>query len=179
MGERIMRLRCGLLVFVFSLLAGCHQPTAEERAVAEVERLGGEVRRDGKVPGMPVTAVNLAEGRVTDGQLEVVKRFPQLRSLDLRKTPITDKGLVHLEKLTKLEELRLDSTPITDSGLSHLEGLKELRKVTLNDTQVGDIGLGFLENLPKLEQISVKMTNVTEKRAELLRKTKRKLEIIR
>jgi Leucine-rich repeat (LRR) protein len=166
--ENSMNLRLVGLVLV-SLIAGCHQPTREEQAIAEVERLGGDVKKDGRVAGMPVTSVNLAGSKVTDGELQVVKRFPQLQSLDLRETRISDRGLEHLEKMTKLQELYLDRTPITDLGLAHLQGLKELRKLTLTDTRISDFGLESLKGLTKLAEVSLKETKVSEKAADRLR----------
>ncbi|HEY1343150.1 MAG TPA: hypothetical protein VGF59_37085 [Bryobacteraceae bacterium] len=171
-----LRLVCLALIL---LTTGCHQQTGEERAIAEVERLGGKVRKDGQLPGTPVTRVQLTEGRVTDAELQVVKSFPQLRSLDLRRTPVTDKGMVHLERLTKLQELYLDSTRITDAGLGRLEGLKELRKLTLSDTEVSDLGLGFLNGLNDLEELSLTRTKVTEKGVQRLRESLPKVDIRR
>lgn len=176
--ENGVRLRLVCLALIL-LTTGCHQKTGEERAIAEVERLGGKVRKDGRLPGTPVTAVQLAEGRVTDAELQVVKSFPQLRNLDLRRTQVTDKGLAHLERLTKLQELYLDSTRLTDAGLGRLEGLKELRKLSLNDTEITDLGLGFLKELTNLEELSLRQTKVSEKGAQRLRESLPKADIRR
>lgn len=171
-----LRIVCWLSL---SLIVGCHQTTAEERAIEEVERLGGEVRRDGQIPGRPVTTVNLAQSKVTDGELQVVKRFPQLRILDLNRTRITDRGLEHLERMTNLRELRLDFTLITDAGLVRLEGLKELRKLSLNDTKVGGLGLFSLKSLSNLEQVSLKGSLATAKDMDHLREALPKAAISR
>ncbi len=173
-----MILRLVGLVLV-SLIAGCHQATPEERAVTEVERLGGQVRKDGRLPGMPVTTVILAGSKVTDGELQVVKSFPQLRSLDLRETRISDRGLLQLEKLSKLEELNLERTQITDGGLPSLNKLKELRKLNLNRTRVSDFGLESLKELTKLEELSVKDTDVSENRAQRFSEQLPKVNVIR
>jgi hypothetical protein len=171
-----LRLACLLLL---SPIAGCQQQTAEEQAAADIERLGGSVRKDGQLPGMPVITVSLVQSRVSDGELTVLKRFPQLRNLDLRNTKITDKGLEHLEGLTKLQELRLDWTPITDDGLIHLEDLKELRKLSLNNTRIGDTGLVSLQKLTNLEQVSLRGTQVTQKYVERLREALPKADVMR
>jgi hypothetical protein len=173
-----MTLRLVGLVLV-SLIAGCHQATPEERAVTEVERLGGQVRKDGRLPGMPVTTVILAGGKVTDGELQVVKSFPQLRSLDLRELHISDRGLEHLAKLTKLEELNLEGTRITDLGLAHLAKLKELRKLNLNKTRVSDFGLESLKELTNLEELSVKETDVSENGAQRFSELRPKVNVVR
>jgi hypothetical protein len=152
------------------LTIGCHQPTGEERARAEVERIGGDVLRDGQMPGTPVVKVLLSGSRVTDGELSVLANFPQLRFLDLRKTAITNRGLIHLERLTKLQQLYLDSTLINDAGLSHLEGLTELRKLSLSETRITDLGLGFLKGLPNLEDVNLRETKVSREDVERLQK---------
>lgn len=164
--------RCLVALMLLFGTVGCHQPTGEERARAEIERVGGEVRRDGQLPGTPVVTVLLSRTRVIDGELSLLANFPQLRTLDLRGTRISDKGLTHLERLTTLQHLYLDSTPITDAGLSHLEGLKELRKLSLRDTSITDFGLGFLKGLTNLEEVNLKENKdgkVTQKGVESLR----------
>jgi Leucine-rich repeat (LRR) protein len=174
-----MNLRLVVLVLV-SLIAGCQQKTPEERAIAEVERLEGDVKKDGRLPGMPVIAVILTRSRVTDGELQVVKSFPQLRSLDLRETRISDGGLDHLKNLKKLQELYLDRTQITDKGLARLEGLKELRKLSLNNTSISDFGLESLKGLKKLEELSIRETpGISEKTADMFRDSLKDVRVIR
>jgi len=50
---------------------------------------------------------------VDDKALRVVRKFPKLRSLDLRDTCVTDAGLVHLKGLSQLETLVLSKTRVT------------------------------------------------------------------
>lgn len=164
--------RCLVALMLMFVTVGCHQPTAEERARAEIERLGGEVRRDGQMPGTPVVSVILTKTRVIDGELSMLANFPQLRTLDLRGTRITDKGLAHLERLTNLQQLYLDSTPITDLGLGRLKDLKELRELSLKDTSISDLGLAFLPGLTNLEKVNlkeIKDKQVTRQGVERLR----------
>lgn len=173
--------RCLIALTLLFAAVGCHQPTAEERARAEIERLGGEVRRDGQLPGTPVVTVLLSRTRVIDGELPLLASFPQLRTLDLRGTRISDKGLAHLERLTTLQQLYLDAMPITDAGLTHLEGLKELRRLSLRGTQITDLGLGFLTGLTNLEEVNLKEIKdgkVTRQGVERLRKVLPKTAIL-
>jgi hypothetical protein len=151
---------CAVLL-VLSLLCGC-QKSAQEKAIDEVIRLGGNVTKDGQLPGMPVITVVLAQSKVTDGELQVVKSFPELRTLDLRQTVISDNGLVHLLELTNLQNLYLDSTLITDRGLERLRVLKGLRKLTLGSTEITDVGAAFLKEFPHLTEVSLKDTQVSD-----------------
>jgi hypothetical protein len=168
------------LLCLLALLAsgGCRQPTDTDRAIATIEKLGGSIRKDGRLAGTPVTLVKLTQSTVNDDQLQVLKAFPQLRVLDLRYTRVSDRGLAHLETLTALEQLSLDGTRVSDLGLDHLSHLQELHKVSLNETAVSDLGLGFLEKLPGLEELSVKQTAVSEKAAQSLR-ARRKIRVYR
>ena len=92
----------------------------EASAVKAVEKLGGKVTRDDKLPGKPVIAVNLAGTLVTDAGLKELKDFKQLTSLDLRDTQVTDAGLKELKDLKQLTTLILDRTKVTDVGIEEL-----------------------------------------------------------
>jgi hypothetical protein len=120
----------------------------ERQALADVERLGGDVYRDEKAPGNPVT--NIAFYRpVSDADLGLARAFPQLRSLSLVNGEVTDAGLEHLAGLRQLEHLTLHRSPITDAGLSRLEALPRLRTIDLGDTNVTPAGVARLkESLP-------------------------------
>jgi hypothetical protein len=158
--REISVLRCLSGLLLVSLAFGCQQ-SSDERAIAEVIRMGGEVKKDGTQPGLPVTEVKLYKSKVTDGELKVVKSFPHLRTLDLRHTMISDRGLTNLTGLNELENLLMDSTNVTDDGLIQLKGMKTLKKVTLDDTDVSDRGLVSLEDLPNLSDLSLRETQVT------------------
>jgi hypothetical protein len=149
-------------LIVLFLVVGC-QRTADEQAIAEVIRLGGEVKKDGRQPGLPVIQVNLAKGTVTDSELRVLSNFPHLQKLDLRYTVISNRGLAHVKGLAELEVLLLDYTSVSDEGLTNLAELKNLRTVSLNGNPgVSLWGLGFLKKLPNLDELFVKDTAVTE-----------------
>ena len=85
---------------------------AEDKAVAFVEKLGGKVTRDEKVPGKPVVTVSLHRSEVTDA------------------------GLKELAPLKNLTELSLIGADITDAGLKTLAGFKQLTKVYLSSPKV-------------------------------------------
>jgi hypothetical protein len=64
-----------------------------------------------------VVWVDFEGTRVTDADLQHLKRLPQLSRLDLDGTQVTDADLVHLEGLTTLHYVRLDSTRVTRTGV--------------------------------------------------------------
>src|SRR5271166_2087996 len=70
------------------------QDAAIERAIAEVQRVGGTFGYDESRPGTGITNVEFWHSRVTDSVLS------------------------HLKALTDLEDLRLSNAPITDAGIA-------------------------------------------------------------
>jgi hypothetical protein len=92
----------------------------QDRAVAEIKKLGGKVEIDAKKPGKPVVTVMLAN-----------------------REDITDETLVFLKSLTQLTHLWLASTSVTDEGLTHLKGLKKLQYLYLGGTKVNGSGPGL------------------------------------
>jgi hypothetical protein len=72
-----------LLVCVVLLLAtGCQK--SQERAIAEIEELGGFAKTASDQPGSPVVNVLLYGEKITDSKLAVVETFAQLQTLDLQ-----------------------------------------------------------------------------------------------
>lgn len=92
--------------------------------------------------------------RVTDNDLEILRKFPALTYLNLQRTEATDAGLVHLKSLRKLEHLVL-SPRTTDEGLAHLAHLKQLKSICLAQTQVTGVGFAQQEDLSHLEEIDL------------------------
>src|SRR5712692_9344241 len=100
-----------LLVCVVLLLpTGCQK--SQERAIAEIEELGGFAKTASDQPGSPVVNVLLYGEKITDSKLAVVETFAQLQTLDLKNAKIGDTSLVHLEKLVNLRALGLTNTSI-------------------------------------------------------------------
>jgi internalin A len=94
--------------------------------------------------------LGLAQTRVTDKVMEVLRVHPEIKRLNISDTAITDRGLKFLKYAESLEELYVGSK-ITDAGLQHLRGLKKLRVLALEDTQVTHAGLRRITSLAKLE----------------------------
>jgi hypothetical protein len=138
-----LRVALPVLVWVAWLLARlpgqAQDPrTGEQKALVSIERLGGQFRRDEKVPGQPVVEVDLAVTKVTDEDLALLANLPGLRRLDLTLTPITDKGLERLKGLPGLEELTLVCPDITKKGVEQLQGMAGLRRLVLHGIELSE-----------------------------------------
>src|SRR5437660_2661929 len=81
----------------------------EASAVKAIEKLGGKVTRDDKLPGKPVIEVNLAGTQVKDAGLKELKDLKQLTTL-YHMTGVTDAGLKELKDLKQLTTLALYNT---------------------------------------------------------------------
>jgi len=98
----------------------------EATAVKAVERLGGYVTRDDKLPGRPVTGVRLGGLQVTDASLEELKAFEHLATVTLFSSPATGTGFKVLRGLKKLTTLELQNTDVGDKGMDALKSLEHL-----------------------------------------------------
>ncbi|MFO0918004.1 MAG: hypothetical protein U0872_06765 [Planctomycetaceae bacterium] len=130
------------------------QPTeAEKQAIAAIKKLGGNVMEIAQNDARLDVAFHLADSKIGDEQLALVKNLPRTTILNLRGTDITDAGLANLKDLKGLTKLHLEKTKITDAGLEHLKGLENLEYLNLYGTQVTDAGLKQLEGLKKLKKL--------------------------
>jgi len=136
---------------------GCapHVTSEEAEAIAAIERLGGQVKRDDRRHGSPVVEIALGGTRVADGDLAYLARFPELETVALFDSSIGDEGLVRLKDCTELRTLYLGRTKISDEGLVHLGGLAKLKTLGLSDTQVTDAGLTPLKGLASLRSVNL------------------------
>ena len=121
---------CGLMSgAILCSSAPVRADDAEDKAVAFVKKLGGEVTRDEKAPGKPVTSLRLRFTQVTDAGLKELSALKNLTNLHLGGTQVTDAGLKELSALTNLIELYLSGTKVTDAGIRELK--KALPKCTI------------------------------------------------
>jgi hypothetical protein len=97
-----------------------------------------------------------------DDDLEKLKGFTQLRSLNLGATKVTDAGLTNLNGFTQLRFLNLDMTKVGDAGLANLKGLARLQYLYLNKTNVGDAGLASINGLTQLRTLALTRTRATD-----------------
>jgi len=152
-----------LLLFTAPSMRAQGDNAEQERAIARIEKLGGKFELDEKRPGKPVIKVDLRRTKVTDADLEILKGFTQLRSLNLHNLGVTDAGTKQLEGLTALEHLDLGHTKVGDVSLEHLKGLTKLKTLVLDDTAVTDAGLKYLKELTDLRDLNLCLcTKVTD-----------------
>jgi Leucine Rich repeat len=122
--------------------------------------------------GDRIGALHLTDTSVTDDGLRHLKRFGNLRYLNLasvapawvkrkRLTPITDAGMAHLD-LPNLVTLNLDGLPITDAGLKSLPNLPALNSLQLTGTNVQNPGLSRLVAFRKLASLHLNGSAVTD-----------------
>jgi predicted negative regulator of RcsB-dependent stress response len=148
----------------------------QKAAVEAIEKLGGKVETNNKVPGRSpmlrqilgdesvgnVVSVTLNDTDVTDAGLVHLSGLKGLKHLSLNKTQVTDAGLQHLSGLKELTYLCLDGRQMTESGLRHLAGLKELKYLQLQDPELTDAGLVHLAKLKGLKSLFLDNTQVTD-----------------
>jgi hypothetical protein len=157
-----------------------------DRAVALVERLGGQIERDESAPGRPVVGIRLATTRVSDVQLGELRSLISLARLDLTQTKISDDGLArlrgheglrsltlydtrmadrgfeHVATLTNLEALYVGLCGVTGPGLSRLERLHDLKTLSLIDLEVTDEAIAPLSRLNRLERLDLVELKITD-----------------
>jgi internalin A len=154
-----------------------------EGAIAEwVKSIGGKAQMtDGHV-----TAVSLAATSITDGELAILAKLPQLADLSLPHTEVSSVGLAHLSTikslrkldvgdtllgddalsslapLSNLRSLRLQGTLVEGQGLAALAGLTNLRELYLDNAPLSNAGLDHIAKIYGLEVLSLRYTNITD-----------------
>jgi hypothetical protein len=89
---------------------------------------------------------------VTEGDLDLLQRFPRLRRLSIDHKLLTDSAAQKLAMFSELRYLSLEATGITDDGLEHIGGMTNLRELWLYETEVTPEGVKKLqEALPDCE----------------------------
>ena len=136
---------------------------AQEHAIAELRSLGARVEVDDTAPGRPVRSVDLADIYPNDTDLEHLKVFSKLQTLDLGSSEgTTDDGLERLQGLTSLRTLSLLATRITDDGLKYLKGMRDLRTLSLKWVKINGAGLAHLKGLTNLQSLDLAFTGVSD-----------------
>jgi hypothetical protein len=103
------------------------QQSADLKAI---EALGGDWDVDEDNPTRPVVHISLADTQAKDADLERLKAFPQLQSLDLSGTRVTDAGVATLKGLSSLKSLILTGTAVTNASVNDLkQALPELQVI--------------------------------------------------
>lgn len=113
--------------------------------------LGADPRLDlGRIWGISFEGSN-----IDNGDLHLLKLFPNLRSLDLRNTKITDKGLQNMANVRSLELLSLRYTEVGDGAVPYLSKLPRLRYLDLYGSQITENGVTQLRKTATLKTILV------------------------
>src|ERR1700722_18649408 len=101
----LVLLSAGLLLSGTSNSAEPKPDPEQEKAIAEIKKLGVIVPLNEALPHKPVKKVVLAGTAATDANLELLKHFGKLKELYLGGTGIGDAGLEQVKGLVNLEKL--------------------------------------------------------------------------
>jgi hypothetical protein len=152
---------------------------AENKAIAEIRKLGGSVMELAQNDNRLVVAYHLTDGKVTDKHLAPLKDLKSIVELNLRGTEISDDGLKQISGLATLERLHLEKTKIGDKGLAHLKGLSNLEYLNVFGTQVTDVGVdSILPALKKLKKLYIWQSKVTIDGVRKLKKAAPMLSVV-
>ena len=168
----------------------------QRQAVAEIEKLGGQVYydfqwdEDGQWAGRMepswlrklfgnVRAVLGNATEITDDSLMHFSRLTMLETLDLTNTHITGSGFQHIQGLDSLKSIYLGNTNTNDAGLEHLKRLSSLKHIILSDTPITDVGLEHLARLVQLQSLRIQGTNTSTAGVNKLRKALPNCQIVR
>jgi hypothetical protein len=151
----------------------------EQLAIAQVQRLGGSVKRDRIGSAAFVTEVNMVfhyteDGRrvdnttFTDESLSQIAKFQHLKALALSGGQITDRGLRHVAGLKKLNELVLrDARLVSCAGMAEIVKLPQLRRLELTNAPIRDGAFARLAAIQTLEELSVEGSNLSVESLEV------------
>lgn len=110
---------------------------ASREAIARIEKLGGSIRTDERIPGESVVWVSLRRTDLTHEDLKAVSMLDNVQLLDLSFTDTTNAGLRELARLKKLRTLDLRATIVSDAGMNELAALPNLQSLDLSHPPPG------------------------------------------
>jgi serine/threonine protein kinase len=119
----------------------------------------------------PVHIISLFALGVTDDDLQLISRAPELWELNLGYTKVTDAGMRHLTGVP-IRRLDLAGTAISDGGVRYLLQIPSLLDLNLNNTNVTDQSLDYIGSLPRLVRLTVKGTKITDEGLASVAKSK-------
>jgi hypothetical protein len=143
-------------------------PDDQQQAVKAIERMRGFAVRDSKTPGQPVVDVSFYSS-VSDADLDVLDRFPELKVLWIRGGGLTDTGLARLAVHRHLSHLELDYCDVSDAGLAVLADFPKLERLGVENMPITDAGLAHLAKCPRLRVIQFYDTEVSEEGIDRLK----------
>jgi hypothetical protein len=159
----------------------------QQRAVAEVLRLGGRISYDwederngrdrrgvvrlwlmnvGRKDYLEeVVGISFAGTELTDADLSRLHRhlagLRNVRELRLSRTDVSSDGVAMVVGMPEMAKLFLDGTKIDDGALRHVAAMPGLRVLMLNQTAVTDAGLPHLARCRALRLVNLYETAVT------------------
>jgi internalin A len=164
-----------------------------EAAIGEwLKSIGGKV----EMTGGHVTSVSMRSTSITDREMAVLTKLPQLSDLNLEQTEISsdglssiaaikslrslnlghtllgDNALASLTPLVNLRTLHLSSTLVQGPGLSAISGLTNLRELNLDGAPLGNEGMEHVAKIYGLETLSLRYTNLTDPAMDQIGKLK-------
>jgi Leucine Rich Repeat (LRR) protein len=109
--------------------------------------------RDPRLDLRRIWGVSFEGSRIQDAELQLLRSFPNLRSVDLRKTEITDQGLRNVANIKSIEFLSLQHTEIGDGAVPYLSQLPRLRNLDLRGSRITRNGVDQLREASTLKTI--------------------------
>jgi len=160
--------RSAFSAIVFAALLALAFPlsAAEPDVISGLVSLGARLTKNS---AGEVTAVDLSNAWLSDADLELLAKLPQLESINLAYTKITDEGLERLEPLANVKVLDLYyAESVTDLGIAHLKHWKNLEYLNVRGTKVTSTLFEHLANMPKLRFLDVGHSRVNDDLFEAL-----------
>lgn len=144
----------------------------EERALAELKRLGASVGHEPVEFGVQMTdRYTLVFGDKWRGEEQDLVRLRYLHDvgeLIFEGPQVTDGWLKHLPAVHGIAHLTVKRASITDAGVQHLKSLRNLQMLSLMYVPIGDPAVDVLTQLQGVGTLRVFGTNVSRPAAERL-----------
>ena len=145
----------------------------EERALAELKRLGASVGNDLAEFGVHqgsdrCTLVFGDKWRGEEKDLARLRHLHDVGELIFEGPQVTDGWLKYLPEIQGIENLTVKRASITDAGVKHLQNLRNLQVLSLMYVPIGDPAIEVLAQLQGVGTLRVFGTNVTRPAAEKL-----------
>jgi hypothetical protein len=162
----IARLRAVGLRLPFQWQSGTHE-LKNESFYPQMVFPNGNKLTDAELP-LLLKFPNLREliceySQISDAGMETIGQLKQLTWLDLTGgvQGVTNKGMVHLKNLTQLQRLAILGSGITDEGVASLSELTNLKVIDLTSTNLTDSSLQHFRGLKNLQELYVHNTRIT------------------
>jgi hypothetical protein len=122
------------------------RPIAQASPLLEVSSVNMQQCKDGDLKLLTNLAPNIvwlqATGPgITDGAVQYLTKFKNLRKLNLKNSTIGDASMLQLAQLETLENLNLVGTKVGDIGVKALQPLKNIKKIYCWQSKVTTNGI--------------------------------------